>query len=123
MRGGYGLRQAFLKIVKDMPELLDTLVHHPSTMIVVGVSAFLLFMGETLGTAQKLPSPWQRALERSDSASPRPDTSRGVDFGMKCIEASVGAAPEGDYWYYRPFDYPQKSTSAESSNLANTRVM
>jgi hypothetical protein len=45
MRGGYDL----LKMMKDMPELLDTLVRHQTTMIAVGVSAFLLFIGETPG--------------------------------------------------------------------------
>jgi hypothetical protein len=211
MSGRYGLRQAFLKMAKDMPVLLDALVRHPSTMIVVGLGAFLLFTGETIGTAQELPAaidpsdragiersgldgisasatatqngrataypgrwliddvareraefelrqvgpkplsatnaardlahvetgvgsddiraggdkrrtkevtkwigapmaepgglgaaPSQRTLKRSDGASPRPDTSRGVvDSAMKCIEAPVGAAPEGGQWYYR----------------------
>jgi hypothetical protein len=212
MSGRYGLRQTFLKMAKDMPELLDTLVHHPSTMIVIGLGAFLLFIGETVGTAQELPTgaidlsdrvaierssldgisdsatatqngratanpgqwliddvareraefelrqvsskplsatnaardtahvgtgvglddiraggderrakevtksigapmaergglgaaPSQRTLKRLDGASPRPDTSRGVvDSAMKCIEAPVGAAPEGEQWYYR----------------------
>jgi hypothetical protein len=63
-------RQAFLKMAKDMPELLDTLVRHPSTIIVVGVGAFLLLIGETVGTAQELPTgtidPSDRAaIERS----------------------------------------------------------
>ena len=43
----------------------------------------------------------QRALKRSDSASARPDTSRGLDSAAKCMEAPVGAAPEGEYWHYR----------------------
>jgi hypothetical protein len=206
----YGLRQAFLKVVRDMPAFLDTLVRHPSTIVVVGVGAFLLFIGETVGTAQELPTgtidpsdraamersglggisatatqngqataspgrwliddvareraefelrqvspkplsatnaardaahvetgvgsddiraggderrakevtksigtptaergelgeaPSQRTLRRSDGASPRPDTSRGLaDSAMNCIEAPVGAAPEGEQWYYR----------------------
>jgi hypothetical protein len=212
MSGRYGLRQAFLKMAKGMPVLLDTLVRHPSTMIVVGLGAFLLFIGETIGTAQELPTGtidpsdraaiersgldvisasatatqnsrataypgrWliddvareraefelrqvspkplsatnaprdtphvetgvgsddiraggdkrrtkevtksigapvaeggglgaassQRTLKRSDGASPRPDTLRGVvDSAMKCIEAPVGGAPEGEQWHYR----------------------
>ena len=212
MSGRCGLRQAFLKVAQDMPKLLDTLVRHPSTMTGLGVGAFLLFVGETIGTAQELPAgtihpsdraamersgldgishaagsaqngqptaspgrwliddvareraefelrqvrpkpfsatdaardtahvdtevgsddiraggherrakevtksigtpaaersgigaaPSQRTLKRSDSASPRPDTSRGfVDSAMKCPEAPVGAAPEGEQWYYR----------------------
>jgi hypothetical protein len=39
----------------------------------------------------------QRALKRSDGAAPRPDKSRGA----KCIEAPVGAASEGEHWYYQ----------------------
>jgi hypothetical protein len=208
MSGRYGLRQAFAKMTRDTPELLDTLVRHPSAMIVVGVGAFLLFIGEAVGTAQELPTglndpsdrpamerggldeigatttqsgrartspgrwliddvareraefelgqvgpqpfsathdgrdaaqveagggsddiragggerraeevtdsigtstaersglsatPSQRALKRSDGVSPRPDTSRGLS-ATKCIEAPVGAAPEGEHWYYR----------------------
>jgi hypothetical protein len=204
MSGRYGLRQAFIKVGRNTPELPDTLVCHPSTMIVVGVGAFLLFFGEAIGTAQELPTgtndpsdrpamerwdldgisatatqsgrgttspgrwliddvararaefelgqvrpqpfsatnagrdeaavgsddiraggdgrraeevtdsigtstaergggsaaPSQRALKRSDGVSPRPDTSRGVS-ATKCIEAPVGAAPEGEHWYYR----------------------
>jgi hypothetical protein len=47
-------------------------------------------------------APSQRTLKRSDGASPRPDTSRGVvDSAMKCIEAPVGGAPEGEQWHYR----------------------
>jgi hypothetical protein len=207
MSGRYGLRQAFIKTTGDMPELLDTLVRHPSALIVVGVGAFL-FIGEAVGTAQELPtgpndpsdrpamerggpdgigatttqsglartSPgrWliddvareraefelgqvgprpfsathdgrdapqveagggsndiraggderraeevtgsigtptaersglsaassQRALKRSDGVSPRPDMSRGLS-ATKCIETPVGAAPEGEHWYYR----------------------
>jgi hypothetical protein len=183
MRGGYDL----LKMMKDMPELLDTLVRHQTTMIAVGVSAFLLFIGETPGAAQELPTattdssgrasierpgtggssnlatamqsgevtvspgqwliddvareraefevrqvspnplsatntardtgyvesaptledgrlgaaPSQRALKRSDGGSPRLDTPRTLDSATKCVEAPVGAAPEGAYWYYR----------------------
>ena len=33
-----------------------TLVRHPSIMVVIGVGAFLLFLGETVGTAQELPT-------------------------------------------------------------------
>ena len=33
-----------------------TLVRHPGIMVVIGVGAFLLFIGETVGTAQELPS-------------------------------------------------------------------
>ena len=33
-----------------------TLVRHPSIMVVIGMSAFLLFIGETVGTAQELPT-------------------------------------------------------------------
>jgi hypothetical protein len=33
MGGKYGLHQAILKITKDMPESLDTLVCYPSTMM------------------------------------------------------------------------------------------
>ena len=33
-----------------------TLVRHPSIMVVIGVGAFLLFIGETAGTAQELPT-------------------------------------------------------------------
>jgi hypothetical protein len=33
-----------------------TLVRHPSIMVVIGVSAFLLFIGETVGTAQERPT-------------------------------------------------------------------
>jgi hypothetical protein len=33
-----------------------TLVRHPSIMVVIGVGAFLLFIGETVGTAQELPT-------------------------------------------------------------------
>jgi hypothetical protein len=211
MSGRYGLRQASHKMVKDVSELLDTLFRHPSTMIAVCVSAFLLFIDETLGTAQELftgtmadrasmersglggisarvtaqngqatasPGQWliddvareraefdlrqvsrkplsatnaardaahveagvglpsdgirageavrraegvinsigtptaeggglgagpsRRALKRSNGTSPRPDTSGGlIDSATKCIEAPVGAAPEGEYWYYR----------------------
>src|SRR5215469_3298392 len=32
-----------------------TLVAHPSIMVVIGVGAFLLFIGKTVGTAQELP--------------------------------------------------------------------
>ena len=32
------------------------LVRHPSIMVVTGVGAFLLFIGETVGTAQELPT-------------------------------------------------------------------
>ena len=32
-----------------------TLVRHPSIMVVIGVGAFLLFIGKTVGTAQELP--------------------------------------------------------------------
>jgi hypothetical protein len=212
MSGRYGLRQAFLKMAKDTVKLLDRLFRHPSTLIVVGVGAFLLFIGETAGTAQELPRdtidasdraaieragidgvrdpatatqngrvtpspgrwfiddvareraefelrevtpkpvlatntprdtahvetgvgsddiraggdehrakgvtksigtpttereglgaiPSQRTLKQSDGASPRLDTSRGpVDSATKCIDAPVGAAPEGGQWYYR----------------------
>ena len=185
----------------------NTLVRHPSIMVVIGVGAFLLFTGETVGTAQELPtgtiglsgrafierpglggisypaaathngqataSPgqWliddvarerakfelrqvspmplsatdardaardgagdgspslderraeemtssigtptiedgtlrtrgpQRAVKRSDGASPRPDQSLGlVASATKCAEAPVGLAPEGEHWYYR----------------------
>jgi hypothetical protein len=70
MSGTYGLRRAFLEMAKEMPELLDTLFRHPSTMIVVGMGAFLLFIGETVGTAQELPtgiinSSDRAAMERS----------------------------------------------------------
>jgi hypothetical protein len=45
---------------------------------------------------------FQRAPKRSDSAPPRPDTSRGLaDSPTKCIEVPVGRAPEGEHWYYR----------------------
>jgi hypothetical protein len=213
MSGRYGLRQAFFKMAKDTAELLDRLFRHPSTMIVVGVGAFLLFVGETAGAAQELPrgaidasdraarersgleaisdpaapttqnalataspgrwfiddvareraefelrevtpkplsatnaardtahvemgvgsddtraggderrakevtksigtptaergalgsAPSQRTLKRSDGASPRPDTSRGlVDSPTKCIDEPAGVAPEGGQWYYR----------------------
>jgi hypothetical protein len=33
-----------------------TLVRHPSIMVVIGVGAFLLFIGETVGAAQELPT-------------------------------------------------------------------
>jgi hypothetical protein len=33
-----------------------TLVRHPSIMVVIGVGAFLVFIGETVGTAQELPT-------------------------------------------------------------------
>jgi hypothetical protein len=33
-----------------------TLVRHPSIMVVIGVGALLLFIGETVGTAQELPT-------------------------------------------------------------------
>src|SRR5215467_7274254 len=33
-----------------------TFVRHPSIMVVIGVGAFLLFIGETVGTAQELPT-------------------------------------------------------------------
>jgi hypothetical protein len=56
MSGRYGLRQAFIKITRDTPELLDTLVRDPSAMIAVGVGAFLLLIGEAVGTAQELPA-------------------------------------------------------------------
>jgi len=46
--------------------------------------------------------PFQRAPKRSDGATPRPDTSRGLaDSPTKCIEVPVGRAPEGEHWYYR----------------------
>jgi hypothetical protein len=32
------------------------LVCHPCIMVVIGVGAFLLFIGETVGTAQELPT-------------------------------------------------------------------
>jgi len=32
------------------------LVCHPRIMVVIGVGAFLLFIGETVGTAQELPT-------------------------------------------------------------------
>jgi hypothetical protein len=212
MSGRYGLRQAFLKMAKDMAALLDRLFRHPSTMIAVGVGAFLLFVSETAGTAQELPrdaidasdraaikrsglegisdpaaptqnaqataspgrwfiddvvreraefelrevtpkllsatnaaretahvemgvgsddirpggdehrakevtksigmptaergalgaAPSQRTPKRSNGASPRLDTSRGlVESAMKCIDAPIGTAPEGGQWYYR----------------------
>jgi hypothetical protein len=51
----------------------------------------------TLGTRRP-----QRALKRSDGASPRPVTSRGlVHSAAKCIDAPVGLAPNGERWYYR----------------------
>jgi hypothetical protein len=187
--------------------LVEPLVRHPSIMVVIGVGAFLLFIGETVGTAQELPtgaiglsdrafierpgpggisypaaathnsqatpSPgqWliddvarerakfelrqvspmplsaanardaahvgagvgspssderrgrevtssigtptvedgtlgtrrpQRALKRSNAASPRPDPSPGlVASATKCAEAPVGLASEGEHWYYR----------------------
>jgi hypothetical protein len=209
--GRYDLRQDFLEMAQDMPDLLNILVRHPIVMIVVSVGAFHLFIGETVGTAQELrtgtnpsdraamelsrfeatsdpatatqngqvtasPGRWliddvareraefelrqvspkplsatnvardtahvetgigsddiraggnerrakevrksigsltaergglgaapsQRALKRSDGASPRPDTSRWlVDSAITCIEAPSGAAPEGERWYYR----------------------
>jgi hypothetical protein len=212
MSGRYSLRQTLLKMARDAVELPDRLFRRPTTMIVVGVGAFVLFIGETAGAAQELPSgtievsdraemersgldgisdlatatqnaqataspgrwliddvareraefelrevapklpsatnaardsahvetggepddtrargdehrakevtksigtptaerggfgaaPSQRTLKRSDGASPRPDTSRGlVDSAMKCIDAPVGATPEGEQWYYR----------------------
>jgi hypothetical protein len=208
MSGRYGLRQAFINMTRDTPEFRETLVRHPSAMIVIGVGAFLLFIGEVVGTAQELPTgpndpsnrpamergdldgigaaatqsgrartspgrwliddvareraefelgqvgpqpfsathdgrdaaqveagggsdniraggdarraeevtgstgtptaersrldaaPSRRALKRSDGLSPRPDTSRGLS-ATKCIETPVGAAPEGEHWYYR----------------------
>src|SRR5215471_15810810 len=66
MSGRYGLRQAFLKMAKDMAALLDRLFRHPSTMIAVGVGAFLLFVSETAGTAQELP---RDAIDASDRAA------------------------------------------------------
>src|SRR5215469_12820263 len=33
-----------------------TLVRHPSIMVVIGMGAFLLFIGKTVGTAQELPT-------------------------------------------------------------------
>jgi hypothetical protein len=46
--------------------------------------------------------PSQRALKRSDGASPRPDTSgRRLDSAAKCIEAPVSLALEGEHWRYR----------------------
>jgi len=33
-----------------------TFVRHPSIMVVIGLGAFLLFIGETVGTAQELPT-------------------------------------------------------------------
>jgi hypothetical protein len=33
-----------------------TLIRHPSIMVVIGVGAFLLFIGKTVGTAQELPT-------------------------------------------------------------------
>ena len=198
-------------MAQDMPELINTLVRHRIIMVVVSVGAFLLFIGETLGTAQELrtgtnpsdraamelsgfetnsdpptatqngqatesPGRWliddvareraefelrqvnpkplsatnfardtahvetgtgaddiraggderrtkevtksigsltaehrgvgatpsQRTLKRLDGASPRPDTSHWlVDSAITCIEAPFGAAPEGEWWYYR----------------------
>jgi hypothetical protein len=44
----------------------------------------------------------QRALKRSNGASPRSDPSPGVvASATKCAEAPVGLAPEGEHWYYR----------------------
>jgi len=43
-----------------------TLVRHPSIMVVIGVCAFLLFIGETVGTAQELPT---GTISLSDRAS------------------------------------------------------
>ena len=65
MSGRYGLRQTLLKMVRDAVELPDTLFRRPTTMIVVGVGAFVLFIGETAGTAQELPS---GTIEVSDRA-------------------------------------------------------
>jgi hypothetical protein len=51
----------------------------------------------TLGTRRP-----QRALKRSDGASPRPVRSRGlVHSAAKCIDAPVGLAPDGERWHYR----------------------
>jgi hypothetical protein len=51
----------------------------------------------TLGTRRP-----QRALKRSNDASPRPDPSPGlVASATKCTDAPVGLAPEGEHWYYR----------------------
>jgi hypothetical protein len=66
MSGRYGLRQAFLKAAKDTAELLDRPFRRSSTVIIVGVGAFLLFAGETAGTAQELPS---GAIDASDRAA------------------------------------------------------
>ena len=66
MSGRYGLRQAILKMAKDLPQLLDTLFRYRSTAIVLGVAAFLLFIGETVGTAQELPT---GTIDRSDRAA------------------------------------------------------
>jgi hypothetical protein len=51
----------------------------------------------TLGTRRP-----QRALKRSNGASPRSDPSPGVvASATKCAEAPDGLAPEGEHWYYR----------------------
>jgi hypothetical protein len=137
--GRYDLRQDFLEMAQDMPELLNTLVRHPIVMIVVSVGAFLLFIGETVGTAQELgtgTNPSDRAameLSRFEATSDPPtgmqngqataspgrwlidDVARErAEFEHRqvspkplsattttCIEAPVGAAPEGERWYYR----------------------
>jgi hypothetical protein len=39
----------------EPPRRAVTLVRRPSIMVVIGVGAFLLFVGETVGTAQELP--------------------------------------------------------------------
>jgi len=48
-----------------------TLVRHPSIMVVIGVGAFFLFIGQTVGTAQELPTgtislSGRAFMERSD---------------------------------------------------------
>ena len=47
-----------------------TLVRHPSIMVVIGVGAFLLFIGETVGTAQNDQLSCRRNAQRPGDGKP-----------------------------------------------------
>jgi hypothetical protein len=94
MSGKYGIRQAFLKMAKDIPESLDTLVRYPSTMIVVGVGAVLLLIGETSGTAQELPT---GTIDPSDLASMERSGLGGISVPATATQNGQATASPGQW--------------------------
>ena len=91
MSGRYGLRQTLLKMARDAVELPDRLFRRPTTMIVVGVGAFVLFIGETAGSAQELPS---GTIEVSDRAVMERSGLDGIsDLATATQNAQAAASP------------------------------